>query len=204
MWIDFSLCFTSAEGDSRTKVLGRLTTVFQRLVGLGETRDQLKQFRYNTVTMVIVTFQTYTVDHEERSSTCVMIKCMSGTNVNNYTSHNVHGYVLLLSMHTVVVLFSRRTFDSEEQRSLGPYHSLLAQVTRVTSNHCALVCVQKLRYYPVLGPSCFILQVVDGIFNPSKPDLPDLEYHSHGLADILKSGFRCVAPHVPSYNRCSF
>jgi len=70
MWIDFSLCFASAEGDSRTRVLGRLTTVFQRLVGLGETRDQLKQLR--------------------------------------------------------------RTFDTEEQRSLGPYHSLLAQVTRVT------------------------------------------------------------------------
>lgn len=59
MWIDFSLCFASAEGDSRTRVLGRLTTVFQRLVGLGETRDQLKQLRYNTVTMVTVTLQTY-------------------------------------------------------------------------------------------------------------------------------------------------
>jgi len=59
MWTDFSLCFTSAEGDSRTRVLGRLTTVFQRLVGLGETRDQLKQFRYNTVTNGYCHLQTY-------------------------------------------------------------------------------------------------------------------------------------------------
>lgn len=35
----------TAESDSRDQVLDRLTTVFQRLVGLGETRDQLKHFR---------------------------------------------------------------------------------------------------------------------------------------------------------------
>lgn len=35
----------TAESDSRDQVLDRLTTVFQRLIGLGETRDQLKHLR---------------------------------------------------------------------------------------------------------------------------------------------------------------
>lgn len=38
-------------------------------------------------------------------------------------------------------------------------------------------------YQPLLS------QVMEAIVSPARPDLPDLTYHSYGLADILKSGF---------------
>eukprot|EP00731_Ephydatia_muelleri_P024838 Em0016g1109a len=34
-----------------------------------------------------------------------------------------------------------------------------------------------------------LTQVMEAIFNPARPDLPDLTHHSYGLADMLKSGF---------------
>ena len=74
----------------------------------------------------------------------------------------------------------RHTFDSENPSPLLPYHSLLAQVR----THLITLISQSL---PFIN---FTKQVVDAIFRPSKPDLPDLDYHSHGLADILKSSIR--------------
>ena len=43
----------------------------------------------------------------------------------------------------------------------------------------------------VYSSNLFVLvKVMEALFNPVRPDLPDLTYHSYGLADILKSGFR--------------
>ena len=35
-----------------------------------------------------------------------------------------------------------------------------------------------------------VCQIVDGIFNPESPELPDVEFKSHGLKDFIKTGFR--------------
>lgn len=34
-----------------------------------------------------------------------------------------------------------------------------------------------------------VKQIVDGIFNPESPELPDVEFKSHGLKDFIKTGF---------------
>ncbi|XP_015778789.1 PREDICTED: sec1 family domain-containing protein 2-like [Acropora digitifera] len=34
-----------------------------------------------------------------------------------------------------------------------------------------------------------VCQIVDGIFNPESPELPDVEFKSHGLKDFIKTGF---------------
>jgi len=37
--------------------------------------------------------------------------------------------------------------------------------------------------------SC-LFQIIDGIFSPESPELPDIEFKSHGLKDLIKTGFR--------------
>ena len=46
-------CCYPGRSDSRSKVLGRMGTVMDTLVGLGEARDQLSQFRYGSLRPVL-------------------------------------------------------------------------------------------------------------------------------------------------------
>ena len=42
-----------------------------------------------------------------------------------------------------------------------------------------------------LWVDCFFrLQIIDGVFSPECPELPDIEFKSHGLKDFIKTGFR--------------
>ncbi|XP_020629281.1 sec1 family domain-containing protein 2-like [Orbicella faveolata] len=34
-----------------------------------------------------------------------------------------------------------------------------------------------------------VKQIIDGIFSPESPELPDIEFKSHGLKDFIKTGF---------------
>lgn len=36
----------------------------------------------------------------------------------------------------------------------------------------------------------FLCQIIDGVFSPDAPELPDIEFKSHGFKDLIKTGFR--------------
>lgn len=35
-----------------------------------------------------------------------------------------------------------------------------------------------------------LFQITEGIFSPESPELPDIEFKSHGFKDLIKTGFR--------------
>lgn len=39
------------------------------------------------------------------------------------------------------------------------------------------------QYYPL------VKQITEGIFSPESPELPDIEFKSHGFKDLIKTGF---------------
>lgn len=35
-----------------------------------------------------------------------------------------------------------------------------------------------------------LFQITEGIYSPESPELPDIEFKSHGFKDLIKTGFR--------------